>query len=312
LNKKNRVDETNLIFTNSFNHSKYIEELKILYKSNVIENAFNQSKVVTIEKNEFICEAIYDNIKNKKAFSLIRLGDGEGNFLLGNDKESMPFSALKGYSSHILRNWFGNSEVHDQSKLYDLLKESIRNSNYCGIPNNARLQFEKEKDARGFWGTLGVYKILDFVCKENIFCNANIHEHLFKNQMFIDALKMSNSISTITCHQEFGSIIRAKLNISTGYDILCPGEKGIPQLPDTKKEGSHWPNYFIKISEDINKIDSGSVVLVGAGVLGKIYCNLAKNRGLFAVDIGAIADWFCGTKTRAVFNDKSYGKDFLI
>ena len=86
----------------------------------------------------------------------------------------------------------------------------------------------------------------------------------------------------------------------------------IPELPDSKKGGDHWPNHFNRIAEEIKSLDHGTIVLVAAGILGKVYCAQAKAAGLYAIDIGAIADWFCNNKTRRIFNDKNYGSEFLI
>jgi hypothetical protein len=54
-----------------------------------------------------------------------------------------------------------------------------------------------------------------------------------------------------------------------------------------------------KIAAMCNSITSGSVVFVAAGIIGKIFIGEAKKRGAVALDIGAMADYLAGRKTRA-------------
>ena len=44
----------------------------------------------------------------------------------------------------------------------------------------------------------------------------------------------------------------------------------------------------------------GALVLVGAGIFGKIYCDVARNHGAVALDIGSAFDLMVGLMTRPV------------
>ena len=44
----------------------------------------------------------------------------------------------------------------------------------------------------------------------------------------------------------------------------------------------------------------GTLVLVGAGFLGKLYCQAAKNSGAVAVDFGSAFDILAGVVTRPI------------
>jgi len=254
-----------------------------------------------------------DLAERREPFSLIRLGDGEGNFILGNSS-LRECTIISRYYQHILFNWFGTKTIDRGPELFDRLIDSIRNADVCGVPNVARLKYEAREDSRGFWGCVGVFEVFDAAGQTSpqMHCNSNIHEFLFKSAQFLSLIDKFDSVWTISCHSEFGPHIRGRLRKDKGLDILCPGEFGIVELPHHKKGDGHWPIVFEKIAGEIKRVPENSLVLVAAGVLGKIYCGLAKQAGSFAVDIGALADWFCGDKTRTLFKTKTFGQDFLI
>ena len=61
----------------------------------------------------------------------------------------------------------------------------------------------------------------------------------------------------------------------------------------------HFPDIFDRLRRDIVVPFPGALFLVGAGLLGKIYCHWIRQRGGVALDIGAMADAFAGFNTRA-------------
>jgi hypothetical protein len=67
---------------------------------------------------------------------------------------------------------------------------------------------------------------------------------------------------------------------------------------DKIENAAHYPEYFPKILDALSVIPKHAVVLVSAGILGKIYCGVAKANGALAIDIGAISDHWCGFQTR--------------
>ncbi len=64
---------------------------------------------------------------------------------------------------------------------------------------------------------------------------------------------------------------------------------------------SHFGHRFGEIRRFLERDLSGYLVLVGAGLFGKIYCDLAARRGGVALDLGSLFDVLCGLHTRPVF-----------
>lgn len=64
---------------------------------------------------------------------------------------------------------------------------------------------------------------------------------------------------------------------------------------------SHYRGHYPSVIGFLRKEDlKGTLVLVGAGLLGKIYCHAAKDSGGVAVDLGSGFDLLAGLSTRPV------------
>ena len=63
------------------------------------------------------------------------------------------------------------------------------------------------------------------------------------------------------------------------------------------KASRMYPDTYDKICEQISPKE-GELWLIGAGFLGKIFCDIVKQRGGIAIDIGAVTDAWSGYFTR--------------
>jgi hypothetical protein len=95
-----------------------------------------------------------------------------------------------------------------------------------------------------------------------------------------------------------------------GTDVIVPGEVGMPILPADRKTGEHFPGVYHETLQRIGAFEPGAIVLIAAGVCGKVYAHRAKTAGCIGLDVGAIADYFMGIQTRAVFRDAAFGAGF--
>jgi hypothetical protein len=72
-------------------------------------------------------------------------------------------------------------------------------------------------------------------------------------------------------------------------------------IPDSF-ESSHYAARFDEVCHRLSRDLQGCVVLVGAGLFGKAYCDIAKQHGAAAIDLGSLFDALCGLHTRPVFS----------
>jgi hypothetical protein len=253
-------------------------------------------------------DRVVDHVRSGRPFSLIRIGDGEGN-LLGH--HLFPDSEfLSGLNEKILRNWFGNNArpASDYEQLYHDLHSAMANTDLLGMPDSSRLRQELRHDPRGYWGVYFAVYYVHEKAKPVSAVSAGLHTSLFRNQDFIDALRSLTNLNTISCHKDFGRVFRARLGVPDGHDLLVPGEMGIRQLPADCKVGDHYPAEYRKTMSAIRRggFGAGSVTLISAGVCGKVYADQVKRSGGVAVDIGAMADFIMGLATRKMFRRSDF------
>jgi FkbM family methyltransferase len=252
---------------------------------------------------------VCDHIRGARPFSLIRLGDGEGNLLAHFMQPDSEF--LKQQAEKILRNWFGNHAlpIGNYAELDSDLRDAIRDADLLGVPSLARLKYEMTNDPRGYWG---VYFAALYSCthaQHRQFVVPVIHQDLFRDQSFVAALRSVSALHTISCHAGLGTKLRHHLNVARGTDVTVPGEMGIDTLPSSSRTGVHYPDEYRRVIPWINQLDSGAVVLIAAGVCGKVYAQRAKRAGCAAIDIGAMADYIMGYQTRGIFHNARFRAD---
>ena len=251
-------------------------------------------------------DMIVDSILSGTPFSLVRIGDGEGN-LLGH--RLLPESRfLTGQNRKILANWFGSfaRDPSEYAQLQHDLHEAMVGADLLGAPDAARIRLELVHEPRGYWGVYFAVHYIITKIKPSSVVSAGIHSSLLRNMRFFDALRSLSELNTISCHKDFGRVMRSKVGISRGRDFLVPGEMGIRQLPSTSKCGDHYPLVYQHIINEIAEIRPGSVTLIGAGVCGKVYSDYVKRAGGIGLDIGAMVDFIMGLGTRESFNNADF------
>jgi hypothetical protein len=255
-------------------------------------------------------EPVADSIAMRRPFSLVRLGDGEGNILahcLYPQSEFLGHMAVR-----ILRHQFLDSmlPLTEYGRLFADLRPAIEQADLLGVPRFERIEFEFANDVRGYWG---VYFAALYCCTQlqpRRFVSPNLADQLFRSPEIIAALRGAKAINTISCHSGFGPRIRQKLRIATGIDLTVPGEMAMSVLPIAARTGRHYPDAYQQLLKRIAEFEHGSVALVAAGICGKVYTHHAKMAGCCALDIGAIADLVMGYNTRGIFAQPSYRDTF--
>jgi hypothetical protein len=109
-------------------------------------------------------------------------------------------------------------------------------------------------------------------------------------------LAESEYVSAVTCYLELLEVLEQKYGCRKGLLIKIP-----PQSANIKAtpEEIHYPDRYQVIRESLAAMDlSGHTFLVGAGLLGKIYCAAIKRAGGIAIDIGSLIDVLVGKSAR--------------
>jgi NAD(P)H-dependent flavin oxidoreductase YrpB (nitropropane dioxygenase family) len=67
----------------------------------------------------------------------------------------------------------------------------------------------------------------------------------------------------------------------------------------------HFPEVYEHILSSMHGDHTGMLVLVGAGIFGKAYCQAAKRAGAVALDLGSAFDILAGLKTRPMHDNSN-------
>jgi hypothetical protein len=248
--------------------------------------------------------------------SLIRLGDGEGNLLGACDREFVNLqrlSAQKAAEMH-LGHWLGGAALETLSRA---TFEAVANADIIGVPCGIRIQrlypslesgrHEKRFDIRGACGTINAlryaYRALSPAAGDKIITNCWFHRDLLP--AYTDILRGTSQLGLISCYPELPGKLRTAFG--TEHVMFFP----IPnQVSNTGKRPAppHYPDIFETIMQSLTGIGEGQLVLVAAGILGKIYCNRVKQCGGIALDIGSVADLWMGQRARRHHDAAYLGK----
>lgn len=230
-----------------------------------------------------VAKLLTEAIENRRGLSLVRLGDGESSLLFFDGKE--PDARLQILS----KTWFGEQTINteDWGRIQSSLVEAVRHADIVGLPRPYQLQ------------KMDMYRVIIPVIadlyrdREPVLTDNMAHFFLQWSGLLGSLLKAAVRVVTIGCRDLEGPLLTltGKANIQT---VLVKGES---QFPGTIEE-QHWPQGYEKVIDKIEDCEPGDLVLVGAGPLGKIYCDKAKSRGAVAVDIGSVFDGWAAVDSR--------------
>ena len=255
------------------------------------------------DKNPFhntseLCQLLKDAIDAKTPFSLIRIGDGEGRILaypqLFDDKIYINDVLTYQYGSEVIAELikeFGSDYLDTSMKvLQNMVLEAISNADVIGACS--WLHFRDE-----VCNTNIIPQAANSVCLEKVkkfsrpevpVFDAFIFKPFHKDGCFD---KLFNSLDRITVisHTDISEKLIKTFKFSGCNHIKIPGHQSFMQ-----SEEFHFPSKYKEIEIEIKISEAGQVFLVAAGYLGKHYCNIIKQRGGIAIDIGSIFDGWCG------------------
>jgi len=256
-------------------------------------NTYNYNSVHQIEK------IILKHKEEKLPLSLIRFGDGEFE-VIGYPKFTNEINFINRF-----RRWFYCSE-NDLDRLKILqsrISIAISRADILGLPN------ENEIKRYIKWKNLDQVLSNEInLGKKHIFYNYDITQINFNSILF-----NIKNLGIITCRDLRKSIAK-KFNIKNVYHIDCPAERFNYHNTKWNSESNKKSVWYTKekINSNIHHLDifesnlicivkfceRGTIFLVGAGGLGKIYCDKIKNCGGIALDIGSVFDGWDGADTR--------------
>lgn len=276
----------------------FSQEKTLYYSSFFLENSISDKQLF---------EKFMENIKTR-ASTIIRLGDGEAKIL------AYPKYINRQILNKQLSIWFGNKEFSEEEILdiKENLIDSIRNSDFLGLPTNKRLLGSSdEKLTMDQKMCILLYHTLindyNIDLSQKTIGSASIHMWLNQsgeiNKIINDKSKILFIARTEKCAE---NLVLHK--IITHYSFIpVPGESWSRE----SNISDHYPERYKELIDTIkNTKERFDIAVVGAGPLGKIYANELRKIGISTIDIGSLVDIWAKEipKERKLLNNKLWFK----
>jgi hypothetical protein len=239
-----------------------------------------------------VAEQALSAMHSGTGFSLIRLGDGEGPILC------WPELQLPGQIEAVLQIWFGNAipNLNDLQVIADGLRRSVRSADVLGLPTH----YQMTRSERYGMVLQGLER--HHLCSPSqLFGDSGLHFYLQWSGALAYLLRDLDSVNVIGC-RDIGPQIAEAFKLKSVRTYLVRGENHFPGSVSIP----HWPDGFHRVMEQLETVPAGAVFLVGAGILGKIYCDRIKSKNGIALDIGSILDSWANVPSRECFGPPAY------
>lgn len=213
--------------------------------------------------------------------SVIRCGDGEAMLLAGDDsKVEWLMKRQLGYVP---------SPEHIEQIRLNLIT-SYKEADIIGLP------FGKRPGLSDYW--YKCYEILsghiDMTLKKTT--SIDFHTDWLVSGYYDKLLTDLDSLCYISC-RSLDERFKQRYGIKNVYSFIIAPEAKFTSGYDGEV---HYPNQFKMLMQFVKTVPAGTLCLVGAGVIGKIYNVWLKEAGCLSIDIGCVFDHWAGKLTRGV------------
>jgi hypothetical protein len=257
---------------------------------------------------EQVAAEINKAMDEKRGFSLIRMGDGEGAFTKVDAADEARFAPLYDW---MRKDWhralFGaefDAGRTGYAAVVDTLLEVSMQQDIVGVPYGAWVDHEYEiASVRGIPCVLNVHRAYLAAAKRGVrrplVCDQRIHIELH-NQGFVEPiLRRAGSVGVISCHSQLPDKMKAAFGLDEVELFKIPGEKYTENLRSADQmSGEHFPYVYWDIVRRLSVPHNGRVFMIAAGTLAKFYADTIKRHGGIALDLGSLVDGWLNISSR--------------
>jgi hypothetical protein len=177
-------------------------------------------------------------------------------------------------------------------EMREALIEAIRNCDMLGMfpPDHPHPRQAKAADVLGRLGLLAGKTLV----------RASVHLQLAWRERYRTFLSGLPRLGLIGC-RPIAEAIKSAFGIGEVHFWPVPQESQHQALAGGNSvpfSVPHWPDRYRQIMQEL-QVERGQPFLVGAGHLGKAYCDLVKRKGGIAIDVGSLMDAWAGVPSRA-------------
>ena len=249
-------------------------------------------------QREKLLQIIKKSLTTKQGFSLIRLGDGEGYIF---QKEFGIFTS--GDAANRERHWWGQ-QIPNHIKE-ELVKDTILALEACdviGIPSVYRFLRDTNDRTKSLLNSMqgrGLASVLlgvEKIDRESIvYSDSGVNLAMFNNiDVIRDLSKLSKKVVVVSSGSE-DAIKSAFADVSDALHIPIPTHYKTSLNSNYVSLSNPLPFIYKDIINQMESVvEPGDLVLIGAGVAGKVFVHAAKRCSAVGIDIGSAMDEYVG------------------
>lgn len=239
------------------------------------------------EKNEEPLQLIKHSVESRTPLAAMRVSHAEIR-ALGYPKYYPPV-----WLHRSLKVCFGDDiSVDDYADFLIDLDGAVRSSDVLGVPLPSSRDLQHATNAALLNAENIGNRTIKFL--------GDLHFTLL-NRGYLDYLIQSSVAVTLITSRNIVSGFSRKFNKPDTRQINIPGEmRWMHQGPRR-----HVPDVYREIIQTLNVRERGELFLIGAGLATKKYCQIVRDRGGIALDIGSVLDLWAGAATRTGFEERT-------
>jgi tetratricopeptide (TPR) repeat protein len=257
------------------------------------------------------CEAFVGMAREKlsagRGFCFIRLGDAEANALHYEPSLAQFFAADTRARE---RSWWARELADEQrAQLNRDVNTAIWSADALGIPCTGRILRDMDlhsdhvldtgRTGRGHRAVLNaVRERLESGQSAPLFASANLHQDLYRYGLYPTLLRGARDVVCVSSHANLPARLVSDFGVVSATNITLHSAHSARRMVDQHADAFALPDQRAAVMEAMDRQLDGRLVVVCAGYVGKWICHQAAQRGAVALDLGSIADYWMGARTR--------------
>lgn len=275
-------------------------------------------RLLSVEEVE---NAIFQAMECDRPFSLVRIGDGEGQLLGLNESYSQ--DDLDYFADHfgeVDRSFLVGLQADLKAAILgaDLvgIRDDMIGVNFGGAPFSPELVKSsltlrrsetgiRPRSTRRLYNTVKALAALEYP-DEQRYCSQWIHFRLQLSGFFERVLRRQRTVAIITSKPKVAALLRSEFGLDVRL-IEVPDKFKLVKDPTRV----YQINLFRHVDEEIKRSAEGRLFLIGAGLWGKVFAHTVRTWGGYALDIGALIDCWVGKASRPMVMADLFGESFV-
>jgi hypothetical protein len=243
-------------------------------------------------------------LRDRQPLCLVRLGDGEGYGYPAPDIPGVSVDRFAEDNSIRERMWWGNTiSAAARDEVTAQFRQAVAAADVIGMPSIYRIIRDRGVPGSRFGENSGQRGLVVVLAQLGVsipltaaFTEERCHQLLFQRATIDKLAGLAERVVLVSCWRQD----QIGLTARDVREIVIPPHTKVAGVTGQASGGSLATTYEAQVAEMAGYCAPGTLVLVGAGFIGKIFLGEARKRGAVALDVGAMLDYMAGYKTRSL------------